>query len=120
VLRLALAETGRDLLGEAVGWCRDFLASRHSGGQRLSAHPQVAHQLAVLVARAAALRQVDLPLTLAEQAGRAWWVREADELAYGLIHLAGGRSVLCGQMVQLRTALLYANRVYLGGTPCHP
>jgi hypothetical protein len=119
-LRLALAETGRDLLGAAVGWCRDFLGARRSGDQRLSAHPQVAHQLAALVARAAALRQVDLPGTLDDPAGRAWWVREVDELAYGLIRMAGGRSVLSGQMVQLRTALLYANRIYLGGTPCRP
>lgn len=115
-LRLALAETGRDLLGAAVGWCRDFLGARRSGDQRLRAHPQ----LAALVARAAALRQVDLPGTLDDPAGRAWWVLEVDELAYGLIRMAGGRSVLSGQMVQLRTALLYANRIYLEGTPCHP
>lgn len=117
-LRHALAETDRDLLGGAVDWCRDFLGARRHGGQRLSAHPQVAYQLAGLVARAAALRQVDLPGALDGPAGRAWWVREVDELAYGLIRMAGGRSVLGGQMVQLRTALLYANRIYLGGAPC--
>jgi hypothetical protein len=116
--RHALAETDRDLLGRAVDWCRDFLGARRHGEQRLSAHPQVAYQFAGLVARAAVLRQVDLPATLDDPAGRAWWVREVDELAHGLIRMAGGRSVLSGQMVQLRTALLYANRVYLGGSPC--
>ena len=118
-LRHALADTDRDLLSAAVNWCRDFLGARRHGTQRLSAHPQVAHQLAGLVARAAALRQADLAGTLDHPAGRAWWVREVDELAYGLIRMAGGRSVLGGHMVQLRTALLYANRVYLGGAQCH-
>jgi hypothetical protein len=117
-LRLALAETDRDLLGTAVHWCRDFLAGRRHGEQRLGSHSPVAAQLAGLVARAAALRQADLPATLASPAGRAWWIREVDELALGLIRMAGGRSVLSGQMVQLRTALLYANRIYLEGAPC--
>ncbi|MEV4267957.1 hypothetical protein [Micromonospora aurantiaca (nom. illeg.)] len=118
LFRQALADAERDALGEAVRWCRRFLAGRRSAGQRLSAHPVVAHQMAGLVARAAALRQTDAAAALAEPAGRAWWVREVDGLARDLIRMAGGRSVLAGQMAQMRTALLYANRIYLDGAPC--
>lgn len=117
-VRAALVAEAQRVLVAGARYCQDFLASRRSGGRRLSAHPVVAHQVAGAVAAVAALRYADVSAALADPAGRDWLVSSVDDAAAALVKLAGGRSLLAGHLVALRTVLLTVNRVYLGGDPC--
>jgi hypothetical protein len=113
-VRLSLLAEEQRALVAGVQWCQDFLDSRRAGVQKLSAQPVVAHQAAALFSDAVALLRADLPAALSTAAGRDWLVAEVDATAERLIKLAGGRALLAGQMVSLRTVLLLTNRIYLG------
>lgn len=117
-LRVAILEEERVTLGRAVRWCQDFLSSRRTGGHKLSTHPNVAYQMAALVAAASALAAVDLPATLGTEAGRGWLVCNLDEAHEQLTRMVGGRSMLAGNMVQLRAVTLTVNRLYIGRGTC--
>ncbi|MGH3156361.1 MAG: hypothetical protein ACRDNF_07295, partial [Streptosporangiaceae bacterium] len=67
---------------------------------------------------AAAVKRADPALALASPAARQWLAEQVDAVALSLIKLAGGRSMLAGGMVELRTVLLTVNRIYLAGQSC--
>lgn len=113
--RLALVREELRALAAATRWCQDFLASRRTGGQRLSGHPAVRLAMARATADVWALQAVDLPSTIDTPGGRAWLVDEIDSAANQLIKLAGGRAMLRGHAVQLQSLLLLLNRTYLEG-----
>jgi hypothetical protein len=99
----------------AVEWCHKFLSSRMVGDQRLGQHPVVVQGLGRVIRDLYALRTVDLAGVLAD---RSWFIDEVDNVAEQLIKLVGGRAMLSGQMVQLRTMLLTLNRLYLEDPAC--
>lgn len=111
--RTALIEQEQHTLGQAVRDCHEFLASRRSGDQKLSAHPVVAYRMAGVVAANESIRRSEATKAVASSAGRAWLTTEIDRLALDLIGLGGGRSMLTGHLVQLRCTLLLLNRIYL-------
>jgi hypothetical protein len=125
-LRTVLLAEERRVIAASVHRCEHFLASRRTGsgmgpstgGRKLSSHPVVANQLAALVAGAAALKRADSVIALGTAAGREWLTEQVDAVAVNLIKLSGGRSMLAGHMVQLRTVLFVVNRIYLAGQPC--
>lgn len=120
VLRSALVAEAQAVLVAAARKCHEFLASRRSGGLKLSTHPVVAHQVAGAVAVVESLRHADVTAALSTSAGRAWLVSTVDEAAASLGKLVGGRALLAGNLVALRAVLLTVNRIYLGGDPCTP
>jgi hypothetical protein len=114
-LREVAIEEQLRAVGAAVRHCERFLAGRQTGSQRLASHPAVAHNLARLIADAAALTSANFTAGLRAPAGRAWLTAEIDAVVAQAIKLAGGRSLLAGQAVQLRMLLLTFNRLYLEG-----
>jgi hypothetical protein len=112
--RLALVNEQTRVLRKAVEWCQAFLSSRPHGRQTLSSHPVVSQMLAMLIRDAYALMTIDR--TWFDTAGgRHYAVDAIDSVCEQLIKLAGGRAMLCGQMVHLRTLFLTLNRLYLEG-----
>jgi hypothetical protein len=116
--RLALIRGQLDALHRAVDWCHSFLSSRSIGEQRLGQHPAVMLSLGRVVRDLYALQCADLTDYLGAQSDRTWLIEEIDTVAEQLIKLAGGRAMLSGQMVQLRTVLLTMNRLYLEDRGC--
>ena len=114
-LRFRSAVVGHeiDLIRAATDWCQCFLAARTSGKHGLAHHPVVAQMSAGLVRDVYALGAADLDACLVTPGGRRWLTDEVDSICGQLIKLAGGRAVLSGQMVYLRTLFLTLNRLYL-------
>lgn len=110
--RLALIEEQMRLIGVAANWCQEFLGSRVIEKQVLSSHPVVAQLIARLIRDVYALNTFDRAC-LAIGSGRHWLIDEIDSIGEQLIKLVGGRAMLSGQMVYLRTLFLTLNRLYL-------
>lgn len=111
--RQALIGEQLSVLRRAEEWCQEFLSSRTVGSQKLSMYPPVSHMLARVVRDLYALDTGDLSACLAAPGGGAWLTEEIDAICEQLIKLAGGRAMLSGQMVYLRTLFLTLNRTYL-------
>jgi hypothetical protein len=110
--RSALVRAELHTLSLAVDWCHTFLSSRTLGAQRLSQNPVVVQAFGRVVRDLYALQAP-------EACGDAHrYTEEVDDVAEQLIKLAGGRAMLGGHMVQLRTTLLTMNRLYLEVRPC--
>ncbi len=111
--RQALVDEQIRVIRAASNWCREFLASRTIGTQTLGSHPAVAQVMAALVRDVYALNAGVRATQLDTPGWRAWLIDEVDSIGEQLIKLAGGRAMLDGQMVYLRTLLLTLNRLYL-------